>query len=489
MEGSSCIGISPTYGLPVVLLCRSQAAREGSTTTVHAPRQEMKRPSGNIGIAARGETGSKAANGLNGSVVDNADGCGGGATLEEPGLQGPDVAQADSGATAEAKELMPFKRQKTRSGGRALQRQKTAAMEDYLQTLPEAEAKPSKALQVNAENIAVNLRVTRGPDWSWGEEDGGKSGVILSFDKATGLAQVLWEGGQAHKHYRFGHDKNDLMICTNSETSPLGRRNSQLFFSSKSQTLLIFDWDDTLFPTTYVRDDLKLVWNKPLKDQDLSPAEKATISKKLDLCATHVVELLKGADRVGKVVLLTLARAPWVSESCKNFFSSVGRLIKQLQIPIIYAQEGIMVDYSKEKMSSDEEIERFWSSVKGKAIARECNKFYSQYEGQSWKNVISIGDSDFERLGTQHAMENYMREQGIDGDGKLVDINGHLYKVRTKTFKMLDEPTVEELTVEVDMLKAWLPLMVTLDSSFDVNLNNADDPQVLRAIDKTLRGQ
>ena len=45
----------------------------------------------------------------------------------------------------------------------------------------------------------------------------------------------------------------------------------------------------------------------------------------------------------------------------------------------------------KEKMSSDEEIERFWSTVKGRAIARECSKFYSQYEGQSWKNVISIG--------------------------------------------------------------------------------------------------
>ena len=29
---------------------------------------------------------------------------------------------------------------------------------------------------------------------------------------------------------------------------------------------------------------------------------------------------------------------------------------------------------------------------------------------------------------------------------------------------------VQELTVEVDMLKAWLPLMVHLDSSFDINL-------------------
>ncbi len=102
------------------------------------------------------------------------------------------------------------------------------------------------------ENIAVNLRVTRGPDWTWSDEDGGegKTGVILSFDKSKAIAQVLWEGGQAHKHYRFGL-KRDLMICIGANSS-LGRRNSQLFFASKSQTLLIFDWDDTLFPTTYV---------------------------------------------------------------------------------------------------------------------------------------------------------------------------------------------------------------------------------------------
>lgn len=255
------------------------------------------------------------------------------------------------------------------------------------------------ALEVTPENIAVNLRVTRGPDWTWSDEDGGegKTGVILSFDKSKAIAQVLWEGGQAHKHYRFGL-KSDLMICIGANSS-LGRRNSQLFFASKSQTLLIFDWDDTLFPTTYVlwlglcaasgvsscflpgilvlfcicsgivknwsktklgtwwgldiidrhanmywngfqdlpsktaqkawvlygltrpfsrydktfkrpkrieqrfltevRDDLKLVWNKPLKEQDLSSAEKNSIGKKLELCASHAVELLKQADRFG----------------------------------------------------------------------------------------------------------------------------------------------------------------------------------------------
>ena len=45
----------------------------------------------------------------------------------------------------------------------------------------------------------------------------------------------------------------------------------------------------------------------------------------------------------GKVILLTLARAPWVTEACKNFYGSVGSIINQLHVPIIYAQEGLQV--------------------------------------------------------------------------------------------------------------------------------------------------
>eukprot|EP00440_Ansanella_granifera_P057921 gb/GFBE01062788.1/.p1 GENE.gb/GFBE01062788.1/~~gb/GFBE01062788.1/.p1 ORF type:complete len:567 (+),score=150.73 gb/GFBE01062788.1/:1-1701(+) len=423
-------------------------------------------------------------------------------------------------------ELMPFKKQKTRTlsvddqtspGGQLQRRKSVACMEGYLQLKTslsnpgEAEAAPtadsadspraeSQLEAVTKENVAISLRVVRGQDWCWEDEDGGDGqvGIILSFNHNVMTAQVLWERScQAQSHYRYGKDK-DLAIYRASQQGEvkahaltLGKRNSQEFFSAKSQTLLIFDWDDTLFPTTYVRDDMELSWRKPMKDQNVSPREKADITKKLDQCAANVVELLKCASKVGKVVLVTLARSPWVAESCKNFFPRVGRLIKELKVPIVYAQEGIKeVEYNKAKMSSDEEVERFWSSVKGKAIARECRDFYNQYEGQSWKNVISIGDSDFERLGTQIATEDYMRETGIEGDGRsVVDVNGHMYKVRTKTFKMVDQPTIEELTVEVEMLRAWLPLMVKLDSGFDVNLNNADDPQVLRTIERTLRGE
>merc|ERR1712054_118306 len=116
-------------------------------------------------------------------------------------------------------------------------------------------------------------------------------------------------------------------------------------------------------------------------------------------------------------------------------------------------------------MMSDRDVEMFWSGIKGKAIANEVKQFYSQYEGQSWKNIISIGDSDFERLGTMAATAEYMKRTGIvSGTTDELEINGHVFKVRTKTFKLVDQPTIEELTTEVAMLQKWLPLMVNLDT-------------------------
>merc|ERR1719171_570020 len=120
--------------------------------------------------------------------------------------------------------------------------------------------------------------------------------------------------------------------------------------------------------------------------------------------------------------------------------------------------------------------------VKGKAIGKEIGMFYSQYAGQSWKNIISIGDSDFERLGTQAATGEYL-EQAAKGDRKALRsvkkgahtvemvVGDHVYKVRTKTFKIVDQPTVEELVVEVHLMKKWIALMVKLDSGFDINID------------------
>ncbi|CAE8731565.1 unnamed protein product, partial [Polarella glacialis] len=138
---------------------------------------------------------------------------------------------------------------------------------------------------------------------------------------------------------------------------------------------------------------------------------------------------------------------------------------------------------------------RFFSELKAEAIGRGLHDFYSQYEGQSWKNVISVGDSDFERLGTHTAIKEYVSSlsestkclRTISPTVQEVEVNGHLHRVRTKTMKLMEQPSIQELTEELKVLSSWLQNMVRLDDGFDLSLRDVDDGACLEAIDRHLR--
>ena len=73
-------------------------------------------------------------------------------------------------------------------------------------------ALPVPGSPVTAANVEEASAVQRGPNWMWGEQDGGKRclGHILQFDQTTGWATVRWNSGKTNK-YRVGVDgKHDL---------------------------------------------------------------------------------------------------------------------------------------------------------------------------------------------------------------------------------------------------------------------------------------
>jgi hypothetical protein len=276
-------------------------------------------------------------------------------------------------------------------------------------------------------------------------------------------------------------------------------------FAEKTQTIIIFDWDDTLFPSTYVRDDLRLSPRLPLTEQQISQEQKKIIGADLAKCVSGVEQLLRLAVSLGEVALVTLARRPWVTDSCKHFYPGIQELIESLSVKIIYAAytpAGERIDHSVAQSMCPEDATQYFAKLKGAAIARELKSFYSQYEGQSWKNILSIGDSNFERLGTLAAAEEYMVEEGIavaepgcsslsslKSLGEELEVCGHVYKVRAKTFKMLDEPTADELVTELSLFRRWLPVAVHLDAALDVNLNDVEDADEIKAIEDVLYGR
>ena len=87
----------------------------------------------------------------------------------------------------------------------------------------------SPLLQTQLMEVVIGLRVARGPDWQWGDQDGGEGclGTITGMGgqgNAEGaLPQVLWDYGYRSNNYRCGKEgKHDLVVYDSAPTGKPG---------------------------------------------------------------------------------------------------------------------------------------------------------------------------------------------------------------------------------------------------------------------------
>jgi hypothetical protein len=97
-----------------------------------------------------------------------------------------------------------------------------------------------------------------------------------------------------------------------------------------------------------------------------------------------------------------------------------------------------------------------WKEV---AFEQEIGGFYSRYQQQSWKNVISIGDSVFERDAVKRVVPNrsYTKK-----------------RCRVKTLKLFDDPGMEDLIAQVRVVRDVLSSMIQYDGDVDIELSEED---------------
>lgn len=256
---------------------------------------------------------------------------------------------------------------------------------------------------------------------------------------------------------------------------------SQAEFIKPEQTIILFDWDDTLCPSNWIRENRPaLSFFKPCP-----PDEK--YQRPLQELQKHVEATLRLAMKMGKVVIVTNAMEPWVETSCRNFLPALVPIVSQIQV--IYARSvfdtmaceaakksparsaspgralpGLFAASGQNKLAShsqlshqrDELAPQKWKEL---AFEQEITGFYSRYERQSWKNVISIGDSIFERDAVRHVVVNRPTSKK---------------KCRTKTAKLLDEPEIDELVAQVKVIHDALALMVQYDGNLDIEIDEED---------------
>lgn len=221
--------------------------------------------------------------------------------------------------------------------------------------------------------------------------------------------------------------------------------DSQAMFADKAQTIIIFDWDDTLCPSTW------------LHQLDYSlPSENAGAAKKLESLAHKVVNLLSLASVLGQVVIVTNAKRPWVKTMCNRHMPGLKEILEQ--ITVIYALEGVRMPNPVPQ--DPEAFKRVFTTTKVQAMRNAVTSFYSRYPNQSWKNIVSVGDAWFEH----NAVRQVAQERPAHTSGKLC---------RTKVVKLVSAPAIELVEKEVQLLTLLMLKIVEKDG--DVYIDFDDD--------------
>ncbi|CAE7486645.1 unnamed protein product [Symbiodinium sp. CCMP2456] len=218
-------------------------------------------------------------------------------------------------------------------------------------------------------------------------------------------------------------------------------------------TLIFLDWDDTLFPTTWLES------KQAFQDWCRSGAWRSEASPHLDAKDVAMLQDMEQAARaivatasdLAHVCCVTLAQPPWQEVSMKVFMPKLYELWQDLGIEVAYAsQETDSRRYGssapaaraivKDVNEQDDLFKQQQMQKKMKAMEKTVKRVF----GQSWKNLISIGDGEAEwdalhDLAFKHVNPTSSRTQ-------------RQKELRLKTVKLLEEPTCSLLQSQ---LQAW----------------------------------
>lgn len=214
---------------------------------------------------------------------------------------------------------------------------------------------------------------------------------------------------------------------------------------------VIFDWDDTLFPTWYLIEVVLPCSPEASLTEGALPKD-SPFAEELARHAEIVEAVLREAARHGRVAIVTLGRRTWVDQSSSRWLPSLNfeALRRELGISVVYARDCLR----RHTRSHDEDVNM---CAVAKALAMEKVVKRLVRNGHFGGNLLSIGDSHFEAYAAKDLLWS------ISGQHK------HLDPV-VKTVKLLHEPNLEELRMQLAFVQDWLPRFVSRAGDFDLCL-------------------
>jgi len=203
------------------------------------------------------------------------------------------------------------------------------------------------------------------------------------------------------------------------------------------QPLLIFDWDDTLLPTSFLtRRGHRLD----------GPAVPSDTMRVLERYADCVRKTLISAANYGKVVIVTNAESGWINLTVEKFMPSITSLV--LSFSIVSARSTFEPLGLKSPF--------MW---KEKAFDLVVRSHYQGIKPTICKNVLSFGDSLHER-------EAVLKVCSESSD-----------PIWCKSLMFIERPDVDQLFREHRLIQECLPQIVSHQGHLDLCVHcNIDIP-------------
>jgi hypothetical protein len=296
---------------------------------------------------------------------------------------------------------------------------------------------------------------------------------VRSLSEFSGTGEATGETDLNEKH----QTESDLLSPPlRTETAA----NSLYRWAEASQTLIFLDWDDTLFPTTEIFDN----WGVSSDYSTWSTLElSAEQNNLLERWRIALQLYIKTACSLSeRCVILTNARRPWVTQCLERFAPDLQPMLSRDDGPrIVYAREalpsqrgdpgssrGVPARYTDKDILA-EEFQEMLTKAKYAAMRQEAKDFYSQYAEQTWKNILSVGDSKYEH---DAAQDLAFRRRAPARES-----------LRVKAIVTPLSPTIRDLAYRLRLATLLWPAYVNFDGDLDLNMNT---PEQLYAIADSL---
>jgi hypothetical protein len=244
-------------------------------------------------------------------------------------------------------------------------------------------------------------------------------------------ADNSYVGGAASGFVPVAHPANTNVYNADDEAATPTAETEELRPFLLEETILIFDWDDTILPSAWVQ------------SQGLRLDEESKVSdsqrQQLNEVAESVSETLRLAKTLGIVILVTNAERGWIELSCRKFLPTVYPIlenVKLLSARTTYESPTLASPLDWKLCAFESEIYRVFGQDVVIAAARR-------------KNVLSLGDSMHEREA-------------------LLRATASLPNCRSKSLKFVERPDIGQICKQHSLITGCFDRIVHHDGNLDV---------------------